>query len=129
MLYQMICSLIAWRLKMSRPGFFLLLLLPLAVPAADPVLITSVEWARPRSGESLAQMPGLAEAATRLMGTRNSRLVVRYPGGEEGVLWAEELRSWLVALGIASSRIELVPGASRADAIALELSTTTGWEQ
>ena len=129
MLSQMICSVTGWRLKMSIPSLFLLLLLPLAVPAAESVVITSVEWARPRSGESLARMPGLAKAATSLVGTRNSRLLIRYPGGEEGVLWAEELRSWLVALGIASSRIELVPGAGRADAIVLELSTGTGWER
>ncbi len=113
---------------MSKASLLLLLMLALNVPAAETVVITSAEWARPRSGATLARMPGLVEVASGLLVARDGRILVRYPGGEEGVLWAEELRGWLVALGIASTQIELVPGTSRPDIIELELKTTPGWD-
>jgi hypothetical protein len=49
--------------------------------------------------------------------------VIRYPGGEEGLLWAHELRSWLTALGIPGEDQELVAGSHQADRIELELVT------
>jgi len=116
--------------NMLKTSLFLLLflLLPLAVPAEQAVVITSVEWTRPRSGESLTRLPALADAVKRLLDTRAGRLVVRYPGGEEGILWGEELRGWLVALGIDSSQIDLMPGTARPDTLELELTTTPAWQ-
>lgn len=106
----------------------LLLLLPIAGHPTQPVAeITSSEWARPRDGEGITRLPGLQEVVQALLGWRDGRIVVRYPGGEEGILWAEELRSWLVTLGIASSQIELVPGAKRADAIELSPVRSGRW--
>ena len=64
----------------------------------------------------------------RLFDSRNGHILVRYPGGEEGVLWAEELRGWLVALGVTSTQIKVVPGTSRPDVVELELRTTPGWD-
>ena len=115
------------RLKMLKARLFLLLLLTLDAPAAETVVISSAEWARPRSGETLARMPGLVQLARRLVDARTGHIRIRHPGGEEGVVWAEELRGWLVALGIASTQIELVPGTSRPGAVELELKTTPGW--
>ena len=50
-------------------------------------------------------------------------LLIRYPGGEDGLLWAHELRSWLVALGIPLQDQELVAGSHQGDRIELELIT------
>ncbi len=38
------------------------------------------------------------------------------PRGEEGVLWAEELRGWFIALGIPSTDIAMSPESTRVDA-------------
>ena len=53
---------------------------------------------------------------------RGQRIFIRHPRGEEGVLWAEELRGWLVALGIPSADIALNPESSRIDAIELAVT-------
>lgn len=89
--------------------------------AAAGVSITAEQWARPRHGEDIARLPGLAalvEAADR---DAASRLVIRFASGDEGALWAEELRSWLVALGLSSARIVLEPGLPQPDKLLLEL--------
>ena len=48
-----------------------------------------------------------------------SVLVINHPGGDQGIWWAEELKGWLITLGMNSSRIELMPGSDRADMIYL----------
>lgn len=102
----------------------LILLLGLGAPSfADeaPLHITAGEWAKPRAGIELVRFPGLAAAVRGLLAAPASRLELRYPGGDEGSLWAGELRAWLVALGIPSVRIELVPGSSVPGQIDIQL--------
>lgn len=89
--------------------------------AASGVTITAEQWARPRSGEGIVKLPGLValiEAAER---DAANRLVIRFAGGDDGSLWAEELRSWLVALGLPSAHIVLEPGLPQSDRLLLEL--------
>ena len=78
-------------------------------------------WAQPRDGRAVAQMPPLPKVIAAWARQRGQRLILRYPGGEEGLLWAHELRSWLVALGIPSQDQELVAGSHQADRIEIEL--------
>ena len=80
------------------------------------------DWARPRDGRSVAAMSPLPEVVAAWEQQPDQRLLVRYPGGEEGLLWAHELRSWLVALGIPMRAQELVAGSGKADRVELELT-------
>jgi hypothetical protein len=108
----------------KRPASLLLSLLlcsPLAV-AGESWQLSAVEWAQPRHGEWLVRQPALAAAINALQQQSGAHLLIRYPGGDEGVLWADELQAWLVALGVASSRIERLPGSGAADRIELEVS-------
>lgn len=91
------------------------------VQAADSVQISADEWATPRSGERIVSMPGLAPLIHDYLQQTDARLVMSHPGGEQGSLWAEELRAWLVALGIDSEHVVLEPGSARADVITLML--------
>ncbi|NIM74931.1 MAG: hypothetical protein GWN46_18070 [Gammaproteobacteria bacterium] len=94
-------------------------------PAETVQVITADDWARPRSGESLVQMPALKRTVRAYLDAnaeRGRRIVIRHPRGEEGVLWAEELRGWLVALGIPSQAVDVSPASTRVDA--LELAVT-----
>ncbi len=97
----------------------LLLLTPLA--HAWQGSLSAAEWARPRSGAALVRMPVLQQAVTALRAQPESHLQLRYPGGDTGSMWAQELKAWLVALGVVSERIELLPGGT--DAGSIELST------
>jgi len=96
------------------------------IASAETVqIITAHEWARPRSGESLVQMPALKSAVREYLGEDSQherRIIIRHPRGEEGVLWAEELRGWLVALGIPSAHISVSPKSTRVNAIEVAVS-------
>ncbi|HKJ08011.1 MAG TPA: hypothetical protein VKA76_02890 [Gammaproteobacteria bacterium] len=66
-------------------------------------------------------MQPLAQAVQALTRVPNAVLVINYPGGEQGSLWAHGLRSWLVALGIPSRRLRLAPGSQREDALDIQV--------
>ena len=83
--------------------------------------LTIEQWNVPRNENTILQMPALQELMQAYQAHAAARLVIKYPGGDEGTLWATELRAWLVSLGIASVNIELVPGARNADQIELYL--------
>lgn len=104
-----------------------LLALPtLAALAAEPVRVLAADqWDRPRSGDFVRGVPVLVETVRAFDLRPGRRLTVRYPGGEAGLLWAEELKGWLVALGLESERIAVVPGARHGDALELIVETDT----
>ncbi|MBF0471258.1 MAG: hypothetical protein HQL48_07760 [Gammaproteobacteria bacterium] len=87
------------------------------------VTISRSEWQRPRSGEHFLAQPGLQRLMQRLSREKGV-LAIRHPGGDEGVMWAEELRGWLVALGLSSARIVLVPSGGDAAMITLQLNAS-----
>lgn len=97
------------------------MLSPAVQAAGESWEISALEWARPRHGDWLVRQPALAAAVERLQQAPTSRLQLRYPGGDEGVLWSEELQSWLVALGVESDRIERIPGSGAADRIQIRV--------
>ena len=84
-------------------------------------VLSADEWARPRDGKGIVSMPVLKESILAWRGQPDLNLVIHYPGGEEGILWAKELQDWLVALGIPSSHIQTISGHSRKDAVTIEL--------
>lgn len=81
------------------------------------------EWAVPKKASTLILMPAIRKSMQKLEKEPRSSLTIRYPGGDEGTLWANELRSWLIALGLVSSRIDLVPGSPKSNIIELEVIT------
>ncbi len=106
---------------MPRLLVFCLLLAPLPL-AAQSVTIAAEQWARPRSGEMIAAFGQLSEVIKTLDDEPDRQIVIRYAKGESGTLWAEELRSWLVSLGVPSSRIALAVGLGSNDTIVVETS-------
>lgn len=103
-----------WRL-------LLLLWCPLVL-ADDGVFVLGAEsWASPRHGESVLQMTPVAQAVTVWLAKPQGSITISYPQGDEGGLWAEELRSWLISLGIASDHIILEPAELQADRIEIRV--------
>lgn len=83
--------------------------------------VSGTEWAQPRSGKMIASLPGVHAAMRAISQSPLSHLAIHHPGGDRGIWWGEELKGWLVTLGLSSSRIELVPGGSKADMMYLSL--------
>lgn len=73
--------------------------------AAEPFTLTAEDWVLPRSGATLTQLPPLTGAVQAFEREADGVIVIAHATGEAGQLWAEELRSWLVALGISSAHI------------------------
>ena len=100
---------------------FSLLIITLPVSAEVTWTLSGADWARPRHGEWLVAHPALQATLGKLQQSPQSVLQLRYPGGDEGVLWVEELQAWLVALGLESDRIETLPGSGGEAVIQLEV--------
>jgi len=108
---------------MKTTTFLCWLLLPVMAGAESRSWFLGADsWARPRDGQSVAAMSPLPEVIEQWSRDTAQHLVIQYPGGEDGQLWAFELRSWLVALGVPQDKQELVAGSQQADRIEIELS-------
>ncbi|MCW9048400.1 MAG: hypothetical protein OQK46_10015 [Gammaproteobacteria bacterium] len=74
-------------------------------------------WDIPRHGEALLTVPELSKVMQVWMDDPSRKIELRYPGGEEGELWVEELKDWFVSLGVPSNIIQLIPGSHAEDII------------
>jgi hypothetical protein len=79
--------------------------------AGEVRLLPAEEWLMPRSGDRLLEWQPLAETVNEWMDASvPSRIVIEYPGGEQGSLWVSELEDWLITLGIPETAIFTRPG-------------------
>lgn len=101
-------------MKYSVFLFLSYLLYSTASQAAENIrVITAEQWSVPRTAETVINIPPIRQTINEMQAFPRNRLLIRYPGGDEGVLWVSELRSWLVSLGISSQSMELVPGSEK----------------
>lgn len=114
--------------RMYVIGFILATSVALAAEAPS-YTVTAEQWASPRHGLTVARLPGLAQAVQALQATPGSVLVLNHPGGDEGTVWAQELRAWLIALGVGSDRLRVRPGQPRDDVIELSVVVDTAVEK
>jgi hypothetical protein len=97
-----------------------LLLLPVSL-RAESFSIDDEIWSRPRSGEVWLRHPAVAQVLAAFERAPSSRIVLTHMASDDGLLWAEELRSWLVALGVPSSRTEVVAASAQTVGVQLEV--------
>ena len=79
------------------------------------------QWDFARNGESILSLPALHQLVNAWLQSRERKIEIQYPGGEEGEFWVQELADWLVALGIPSENMVLVAGSGVDDVIRFEL--------
>ncbi len=85
------------------------------------VALQAETWDISRHGEVLLKVPALSQVMKKWMLNPQQKIELRYPGGEEGELWVEELKGWLVALGVPSNVIQISPGSHAEDVIDIVL--------
>lgn len=83
-------------------------------------LIYYRDWVKVKKATSVLQLPALQRVVSQFETNEKSKIVVQYPGGDEGNEWAIELRNWFVALGISSDEILLQPGSGVPQAIVIK---------
>lgn len=118
------------RSKLTSSALGLLLLaLATSADAARIFVVSADDWARPRSGDVIAEFYALRAAVSYWDRLDKALIVVRYPGEDSGELWAAELRDWLISLGVPSDSIRLVAGTQAADEIRLLVGDRNELEQ
>lgn len=85
------------------------------------VVLNAETWEVSRHGEKLVHVEPLAQIVKKWHADPRKLIELRYPGGEEGEIWVEELKDWLVSLGVPSGSILLVPGSDAKDIINMAL--------
>lgn len=107
--------------RLAAVALLLLLTGLTGVAVAESWNLDRTAWSRPRSGEVVRSMPPVAEAVREWQSREEADLALIYPGGEEGELWAAELRDWLIALGVEAEAVRLQPGAPDGDTLVLRV--------
>lgn len=92
----------------------LLLLLsgPVLAAASQPVYaLPATDWTAPQTAQSVLALEPVAAVVRDWRATPDRHLLIRYPAGEAGELWARQLADWLVALGLPRAHLRIGPGA------------------
>ncbi len=106
----------------KSPFCGLLLALAWQSAHAESFELSTDDWVRPRSGTTVVGFEALRDAVEAWSADGGNGIIeIRYPGGEEGSLWARELTDWLVAFGVPSSHIQAAAGSSGRDRIMLDV--------
>lgn len=103
------------------------LLLVLAVLAALPVyaqtfVVPAELWDRPRTGRAVLDQENVRRAVAAALAKPEAQIVIHHSPGQEPLVQAEELRSWLTALAIDSRRTSLRADAAPGANLTLEIT-------
>jgi len=97
-------------------------LLAAVFAAAAQIFVVPPElWDRPRSGRAVLEQPAIRQAVNACLAQPDARLVVHHGAGQESLLAAEELRSWLTALAVEPERVLLRGGLKPSEPLRLEV--------
>jgi hypothetical protein len=106
----------------NRRCYGLLLVVALQSAQAESFELNTDDWVRPRNGATVVEHEALRQAVAAWSANGGAGIIeIRYPGGEEGSLWARELTDWLVAFGVPSRHIQAAAGSAGRDRIVLDV--------
>lgn len=86
--------------------------------------LSADQWATARTAAVVSGFGPIQNMMKSWQVSASHDLLLQYPGEDSGLLWALELRDWLVALGVPQSRIQLSAGSRAADILELKLVQT-----
>lgn len=101
-----------------------LVLLALAAPHAHAQTfeVPPELWDRPRTARAVLEQDSVRRAVTAALAKPEAQIVIHHAAGQEPLVQAEELRSWLAALAIDSRRTLLRADAAPGAPITLEIT-------
>lgn len=108
---------------MKLAGGLLLALCWCAPSMAQTYVLPAEFWLVPRGGQALRAQPQLQQALAAYLQSERTRIRVQHQKRDESIAQAEELRGWLIALGVEAARIELTDE-NPTDTIKLEIMET-----
>jgi hypothetical protein len=101
--------------------FFLIIVFafPLSL-SAQTLSLTDAQWAASRSAARLVRLPAFGELMVALERQTDAALVVRHGNGDAALRRAEEMKSWLVTLGVPGAQVVLERDAALAGVTVIE---------
>jgi hemin uptake protein HemP len=94
----------------NYPVLSILLFMACSAQAQTPLSTYPVPaelWDRPRTARAVLEQDAVKRAVSAALQRPDSELIIHHAAGQEPLLQAEELRSWLAALAIDSRRVVL----------------------
>ena len=79
-------------------------------------------WDRPRTGRAILDQDSVKRAVAAAIAKPDSQIVIHHGAGQEPLVQAEELRSWLTALAVDSRRVVLRGDAAPGAPMSLEIT-------
>jgi len=92
------------------------------VVAAQGFVVPFEFWDHPRTGRAVLEQPAVREAVRMHLQQEGSRLLLHHGPTQESRLLADELRAWLLALALDSSRIALQNDLKLAEPLRIEVA-------
>lgn len=89
--------------------------------AGGDVTVTAEQWSRISLPKQFMALNGLRDLILEFNQKPGSNLLIHYQGGENGLLWAQQFRNRLVALGVESNRIQLIQGVTKNNSLVVGL--------
>ena len=93
----------------------------IAGAAAQSFVVPQTLWDRPRTGRAVLEQAAVRDAVKAHLEHEGSRLVLHHGPTEDALLRAEELRAWLTALALESSRMTLQNDLGAGDLLRIEV--------
>ena len=78
-------------------------------------------WDRPRTARAVLDQDSVKQAVGAALARPEAQIVIHHAAGQEPLVQAEELRSWLAALAIDSRRVILRPDAVAGASMKIEV--------
>lgn len=84
-------------------------------------ILTRSQWPQHANGHNISALPAVEQALRRFEENGKITIVIRYPGGDPGRQWANELHNWLVSFGVPTRYLELHSGSGAADRLVVSV--------
>ncbi len=84
-------------------------------------MLTRAQWPAHANGQNIIALPAVAQALRRFVENDKTTIVIQYPGGDPGRMWADELYNWLISFGIPIRYLELQPGSGAVDRLVVSV--------
>ena len=84
-------------------------------------IIKRADWPRYANGASLSALPQTQAIISRFDENDKIQIIIRYPGGDDGIEWGKEMLRWFVAYGVPGRYLRLELGSGAPDQLLLEL--------
>ncbi len=106
-------------------NFCLLALLILTSPAfaiqVDEQIIDKDQWPEYVNGTSIASLPQVRRVLAGFDESGSVYIVIRYPGGDIGIAWANQMYQWFIAFGVPGQYLSMELGSGAPDQLLLIL--------